>query len=348
MKRWLSVVAVAVASVAMSAVAVDAVAKRLGGGGNLGVQRQALPKQPATPQPPANQAAPSTTPPPAAAPAGAAAAPAAAAPAAAAPAAGATVAGKPATAAAQAPAAGAAAAKPGMSRWLGPIAGIAAGLGLAALLSHLGLSETFASLLLLVLLAVGAVLIVRWLLRRGSAPAQRPAYAGAGAAGSAPLGRDARSEPQAPVERRSHAAPPADSRIEPTFSSPPAATGATPQGFDAVAFLQHARANFNRLQSAWDKGDLAAIGDFVTPAMYAQIERDVKTRQGHRPTEVLRLEGEVVEVKTEPDAHWVGVRFTGLVREDGAEVATPFDEVWNLTKPVDGSSGWVLAGIEQH
>ena len=25
----------------------------------------------------------------------------------------------------------------------------------------------------------------------------------------------------------------------------------------------------------------------------------------------------------------------------------PFDEVWNLVKPVDGSTGWLVAGIQQ-
>ena len=51
-----------------------------------------------------------------------------------------SAAGKPAAA----PTAGApaAAAKPaGMSRFLGPLAGLAAGLGIAALLSHLGIGE---------------------------------------------------------------------------------------------------------------------------------------------------------------------------------------------------------------
>jgi predicted lipid-binding transport protein (Tim44 family) len=65
-----------------------------------------------------------------------------------------------------------------MSRWLGPIAGLAAGLGLAALLSHFGLSETFASFLLIALLVVGGILLVRFLLARRSAPAPMQ-YAGA-------------------------------------------------------------------------------------------------------------------------------------------------------------------------
>ena len=41
------------------------------------------------------------------------------------------------------------------------------------------------------------------------------------------------------------------------------------------------------------------------------------------------------------------VRFHGLLREDPSAAPSPFDEVWHLAKPADGSRGWVLAGIEQ-
>jgi predicted lipid-binding transport protein (Tim44 family) len=35
------------------------------------------------------------------------------------------------------------------------------------------------------------------------------------------------------------------------------------------------------------------------------------------------------------------------MREDGAAQPTSFDEVWHLSKPVDGRSGWLLSGIQQ-
>jgi predicted lipid-binding transport protein (Tim44 family) len=41
------------------------------------------------------------------------------------------------------------------------------------------------------------------------------------------------------------------------------------------------------------------------------------------------------------------VRFTGQVREAPGAQAVPFAEMWNLAKPADGSSGWLLAGIQQ-
>jgi predicted lipid-binding transport protein (Tim44 family) len=41
------------------------------------------------------------------------------------------------------------------------------------------------------------------------------------------------------------------------------------------------------------------------------------------------------------------VRFHGLIREEKDGVATPFDEVWHLVKPTDGSREWAIAGIQQ-
>ena len=41
------------------------------------------------------------------------------------------------------------------------------------------------------------------------------------------------------------------------------------------------------------------------------------------------------------------MHFQGMLREDGAVLPKPFDEIWNLVKPVDGKTGWLLAGIRQ-
>ena len=48
----------------------------------------------------------------------------------------------------------AAAAQPQRNRWLGPIAGLAAGLGLAALASHFGFGEELANVMMIALLAM--------------------------------------------------------------------------------------------------------------------------------------------------------------------------------------------------
>jgi predicted lipid-binding transport protein (Tim44 family) len=85
----------------------------------------------------------------------------------------------------------------------------------------------------------------------------------------------------------------------------------------------------------------------MTAQMANEMGRELDAREPHQATEILALDAEVLEVTTEGGQHWASVRFTGQVREDGDPLAHAIDEVWNLSKPVDGSSGWLLAGISQ-
>jgi predicted lipid-binding transport protein (Tim44 family) len=300
---------VAIAAVALSAFLIADADARLGGGRSMGVQRQSV-----TP----HAAAPST--PSASTPSGAAANPVMPAQP------GATVA-KPAAPTTPAPS--------GASRWLGPIAGLAAGIGLAALLAHFGLPEGLGTFLLLALLAVGVIFVVRMFLAR-RAQSERPlAYAG----------RSASAQPafeMPPAPQRSGA-----DRVEPTLgSNAEAVRSAFPPGFDAAGFAKNAKEQFVRLQAAYDAGDREALADVMTPEMIDEILRDLAANGQRRPTKVETLDAEVFDVETQGDRHWASVRFTGTLREgDGPAVA--FDEVWNLTKPADGSSGWLLAGIQQ-
>ncbi len=308
MKRLLTVTLAVVAATALVAAEV-ADAKRMGGGRSFGAQRQVTPTQPGAPS--ANTVAPAAN---TVAPAGAAMSKAA-----------------PATAAPS-----------GVSRWLGPIAGIAAGLGLAALLSHLGLPEGFGTFLLLALLGVGAFYLIRMFLARRSPPRQPIQYAGAGAGmGTTPGGYETQAPPVAGTS--------AGTKFEPVWTGtqiPPPATK-WPAGFDAASFAQHAKLQFAQLQSAYDTGDRKALAEVMTPQMFAEVSQEIAARQTQVPTEIVTLDAEVLEVITEGDRHWASVRFKGSLREDGAALAQAFDEVWNLTKPVDGSSGWLLAGIQQ-
>jgi predicted lipid-binding transport protein (Tim44 family) len=127
-------------------------ARRMGGGRSFGAQRESI-----TPSRPAS--APAT------------------------PAGNAATQAQPASGAAKA-APNAAPAPSGASRWLGPIAGIAAGLGLAALMSHFGLSEGFGSLLLIALVVIGAIFVLRMFLGRRQATGSMQ-YAGASPSGNA-------------------------------------------------------------------------------------------------------------------------------------------------------------------
>ena len=82
--------------------------------------------------------------------------------------------------------------------------------------------------------------------------------------------------------------------------------------------------------------------------MYDELRRDIAERAGgQQQTDVVSLDADLLELATEKDRHWASVRFSGFVREAPGTPPEGFEEVWNLVKPADGSSGWLLAGIQQ-
>ena len=238
--------------------------------------------------------------------------------------------------------------------WMGPLAGLAAGLGLAALMSHLGMGAEFANIIMMALLAVVAFVAVRFLLRRfgpgvqarGTNAAQGMQFAGAGApAGgftpavpSLPSGSSATWGPGAVAPEQSAAA---------TLASPRAAS--LPADFDAAAFERIAKMIFIRMQAANDTADLNDLRTFTTPEMFASIKLELQERGGvAQTTDVVKIDAEVVDFTAEADRQVVSVRFHGLVREEKDAAANAVDEVWHLVKPTDGSREWAIAGIQQY
>ena len=250
----------------------------------------------------------------------------------------------PRTADSPAPAAGAAAAGQAAKKnsWLGPVAGLAAGLGLAALASHLGFGEEFANMLLIGLLVIGAVLVFKLVMRKRQAGPQMQ-YAGMGAGG----GSGAIPAPAMPRESIA----PAGSSAAPASAATPDFTpsrASIPADFDAEGFLRQAKLNFLRLQAANDSGNLNDLREFTTPDVFAELQMQISER-GATPqsTEVMDLKGEVLEVAEEPGRYVVSVRFHGLIRESSDALPEAFDEIWHLTKATEGNRGWAVAGIQQ-
>ena len=246
-----------------------------------------------------------------------------------------------------APAAGAAGAAAASKRsWMGPLAGIAAGLGLAALASHLGFGEAFGSILLLGLGLIAAIALFRFLTRK-----QAAGGSGAGMQGM----RYAHETPGAAPNR-----PAAFDSLKPggqgggsIIGSQLAGGGTSPAAhipadFDVAAFERNAKVNFIRLQAAHDAGDLDDIRQFTSPEVFAEIQMDLSERNGAtNTTEVIDIQAAVTEVVEEAGRYIVSVRFTGSLREDGAPMPEAVDEIWHMTKPTSGAGGWVVAGIQQ-
>ena len=286
MNKLLSIV---IAVVGLSLVAVDAeAASRLGGGRNIGRQRdmtqqQAAPKAPAQQQ--QSQAAPAAP--------------------------------------AQQPS--------GWSRWLGPLAGLALGAGLAALFFNNGFAGALAALLMIGAIIAVAFFVARALRGRVAQEPLRYATAGATEPALSPLPGSAGAN-----------------SVAATTSPAAAPASLWPAGFDAAEFVRHARLNFVRMQEAHDRRDLSAIRDFLTPEVYGEIEADIRAATGApQQTEVVTLDAEVLDVATEGDRYVVSVRFSGLIREQAGAEPEPFSEIWHLEKPLRGRGGWLVAGIQQ-
>ncbi len=263
---------------------------------------------------------------------------------------------KPAAPQQAAPAAaptGAAAPAAAKRSWMGPIAGLAAGLGMAALMSHLGLGEAFGNFLMLALLAVVAIVAIRFLMRRfGTQAPQREQLATAGAA---PVSPSWNKPAEAPVMARSSAADAAtvsadgSTRLAPMPGSTVASVvpSTLPSDFDAEGFSRLAKMIFIRMQAANDTGDLNDLRSFTTPEMFAVAKMELQDRGGKaQTTDVVHVDAEVLDLAKEGERQVVSVRFHGQIREDiGAPVAD-FDEIWHLTRFGDNPA-WSIAGIQQ-
>lgn len=277
---------------AFGAMVHDAEAKRLGGGKSVGMQRESV-SRPAS--------APSSAPAPS------------------------RNASAPATAPAPAPAA------PAGNRWLGPLAGLAAGIGLGALFAGGGLGGMggLGSMLSTILMIAALAFVVSFALRmfrRQSETASPVQYAGAG--GPAPV-----FEPAAP----------------PAYGTAPVATaGHIPADFDVEGFIRVAKLNFLRLQAANDEGNIDDLREFLSPELLAEVKLQIEERgKVVQKTDVQQLTADLLEVVSDAHRHVASVRFHGLIKEEEAAPAAPFDEVWHLAKPIDGSRGWTIAGIQQ-
>jgi predicted lipid-binding transport protein (Tim44 family) len=339
MKIWSAIFSAALAiSLTLSGAPADA--KRLGGGGSVGKQSSNVTQRQTTPAP-----APGT-------PATTAATP-----------------GAPGV-----PAAAAAAAAP-KKPWGAMLGGLAAGLGLAWLASSLGLGEAFGNIIMFALLALVVMVAIGFVMRKlkggaanasgGGMSAPSPfAFQGAGSPAPAPasykpehVGNDASARPWERSSMGFDAARPEAMAAAPVASSMigSALTGAqtwgVPAGFDTDSFLTACKANFVTLQDAWDRSDIQNLRAMMTDEMLAQIKTQLAERETHtggviNKTEVGMLNAQLLGIEELSDVYMASVEFSGMIKEDASSGPSPFREVWNMTKPRNGASGWLVAGVQ--
>ena len=269
-----------------------------------------------------------------------------------------------ATPAAQ-PGAGAAAAAP-KRPWGAMLGGLAAGLGLAWLAHSLGLGEAFGQFLLIALLVMVVMVVIGMIMRsRRNAQPNRPlAFQGAGTGATADqalpprqyspdkVGNDASARPW---ERNSMAFEAGKhgqgSGVQIGSALSGSQSWGIPPGFDSEGFVAAAKRNFVTLQDAWDRADVASLRSMMTDEMLGEIksqlgERDAQIGGQANKTEVVMLDAQLLGIEDLGDHYMASVEFSGMIREEPSAGPSPFREVWNMTKPKKGNSGWLVAGVQ--
>jgi predicted lipid-binding transport protein (Tim44 family) len=245
----------------------------------------------------------------------------------------------------------------------GMLGGLAAGLGLAWLANSLGFGAEFGQFMMFGLLALVVMVVIGMVMRRRQQPAASNtspfAFEGAGAPANPNtlpqynpknVGNDSSARPMDTQTNFSPVAAGAGgSMIGASLGGNQ--TWGVPADFDTLGFVNAAKQNFMTLQHAWDRSDISSLRVMMTDSMLEEIkvqlaEREATAKGQVNQTDVVTLDARLLGIEDLGQSYMASVEFSGLIREEPSAGPTPFREVWNMTKPKDGSLGWLVAGVQ--
>jgi predicted lipid-binding transport protein (Tim44 family) len=237
-------------------------------------------------------------------------------------------------------------ARSGASRWLGPLAGLAAGGLLAAML----FGDGFQGIQFMDILLFGLIAFILFKIFARRRQAQQP-MAQAGGYGQSEPG----TPHQAPQNFQTHSPEPVSTSAGATGGSiigsalsenaePVRNAEQLPEWFDAESFVEAAKHNFVEVQKAWDAKDLEEIRSYCSPELFSALEKELPAEPTH--TEVDTLDAEIADIAIEDGYLIVSVRFSGFIKEEKDGDAHAFNEIWHLRRRLDGSDNWVIIGIQ--
>ena len=246
------------------------------------------------------------------------------------------------------------AANSGASRWLGPLAGLAAG----GLLAWMLFGDGFDGLQFMDILLFGAIAFGLFMLFRALRARQSGQYADAAGTSS----HNTSSQDRGPATTQYREAPAANpvnqtQQYDPNYSGSMIGSGlginalhhvATPSWFNPDAFVEGAKQHFISVQKAWDQGDASEIESYCTPELFAEIQSMMtEIIPGENYTEVDTLHSELMDQSIDGDYFVVSIRFSGYIKESRDDDAHAFNEIWHIRRLQAGEGNWQIAGIQQ-
>ncbi len=222
----------------------------------------------------------------------------------------------------------AAAAPSGASRWLGPLAGLAAG----GLLASMFMGDGFEGIQFMDILIFGVIafLLFRFLAARRRQ--QQPAMAG-----HAPMQREMPQQPATSIFSGS-AAPVA---AAPVINAP--------AWFNEQNFVAAAREHFLSLQQHWDANEMDKIAEFVTPQLLGFLKQErAEIGDAYQSTYIDDLQIQLDGVDDNAEKTTATLTFSGVAKTSRFDQGEPFSESWRMERVQGENQPWLVAGIRQN
>ena len=220
------------------------------------------------------------------------------------------------------------AAASGASRWLGPLAGLAAG----GLLASMFMGDGFEGIQFMDILIFGVIafLLFRFLAARRRQ--QQPAMAG-----HAPMQREMPQQPATSIFGGS--------------ATPVAAAPVinAPAWFNEQSFVAAAREHFLSLQQHWDANEMDKISEFVTPQLLGFLKQErAEIGDAYQSTYIDDLQIQLDGVDDDAEKTTATLTFTGTAKTSRFDQGEPFSESWRMERAQGENQPWLVAGIRQN
>lgn len=116
---------------------------------------------------------------------------------------------------------------------------------------------------------------------------------------------------------------------------------------DVEELLRLACLSFVALQAAWDRADLPALSAFATGPLLVDLQDQLAVRGSQsNHTEVVQLDARLLSWDELHEAFVASVEFSGLIREQVGQAASPFRELWLLARVKSAGRDWKLARVQ--
>ena len=234
----------------------------------------------------------------------------------------------PSSTAAAGATAGKAAAAGGMSRWLGPLAGLAAG----GLLASMFMGGGFEGMQFFDILIIGliAFLAFRFIASRRKQQAQ-PATAG-----GVPYQRDV-----TPASNNVFGGSSAATALKPVIKAP--------AWFNQNSFINAGREHFLNLQQHWDANEMDKLAEFTTPQLLAFLRQErASLGDGFQSTYIDDLDVQLDGLDDQADKTIATLTFSGVEKSSRFDQGEAFSESWRMERLQGDNQPWLIAGMRQN